>query len=68
MTDFQLDDGERSHPLWAKIRAHLVDWLAAERALNDHHAPETVTAARRGRITAIKTFIALGDVRPTTER
>lgn len=62
MTEFQLTDGERSHPLWCRLRAHLQDQLAALRLRNDDASmTEPATAALRGRIASLKAVIALGD-------
>ena len=62
MTDFQLTDGEKSHPLWARLKAHLEDRLAAARVRNDDPAMlADQTAALRGRIGCLKSIIALGD-------
>ena len=64
MTELELSDGERSHPIWARIKAHLVNQLARLRVRNDAPADERDTAALRGRIAATKAFIALGDDKP----
>ena len=64
MTGFHLTDGERAHPMWSRIKAHLVGRLAELRARNDRAAPEQETADCRGRIAECKAFIALGDDRP----
>ncbi len=65
MTDFELTDGERSHPLWQRLYAHLVESAADARARNDDPAlSERETAVLRGRIYALKSLIALDTPRP----
>jgi hypothetical protein len=66
MTDeFQLTEGERSHPLWMRLKSHLQDRLAAARLQNDHLSNgEPDTAAQRGKIACLKSIIGLGDDRP----
>jgi hypothetical protein len=64
VSDFELTSGEKSHPLWAKLKAHLQERLADARVRNDQPASEQDTAALRGRIAALKLVIALGDDRP----
>jgi hypothetical protein len=67
MTDFELSDGERGHPLWARLKAHLQGRLAAARVRNDDATmTEAQTAALRGQIAAYKTIISFGDDRPVT--
>ena len=62
---FELSAGERAHPLWARLRAHLVEQLADARVRNDDASmTEAATAALRGRIATLKVLIALGDDRP----
>lgn len=64
---FELRDGEKSHPLWKRLRAHLEQRLADHRAKNDDPAmTEIQTAALRGQIKCLKGLIALGDDRPLT--
>jgi hypothetical protein len=64
MIDFELSDGERAHPLWARFKAHLLDRLADARTRNDDaSANEPATAMLRGRIACLKALIALGDER-----
>lgn len=65
MPDFALSDGERMHPLWLRLRAHLVDRLADARIRNDGATlTEQATAELRGRIAAYKALIDLGKDRP----
>jgi hypothetical protein len=63
MTDFELTEGEKAHPLWARLKAHMQDRLADARIRNDASMTEMETAALRGRIACLKTFIALGEPR-----
>jgi hypothetical protein len=64
--DFQLTDGEKAHPLWARLRAHLEGRLDEMRRRNDAPQSEQDTAALRGQIRSIQGIIALGDSRPLT--
>jgi hypothetical protein len=65
MTDFRLTEGEKSHPLWARLKSHLEDRLAASRVQNDGaDLSPTDTAALRGRIGCLKSIIRLGDDLP----
>jgi hypothetical protein len=65
VTDLELAPGEKSHPLWIRLKAHLQDRLAAARVSNDNPAlTEPETAALRGKIAMLKTLIQLGDDRP----
>jgi hypothetical protein len=65
MTDFQLTDGERAHPLWQRLKAHWTNQLALARARNDNAAlTEAQTAELRGRIAAHKSNLGLGEPRP----
>jgi hypothetical protein len=62
MTDFQLTDGEKSHPLWARLKSHLESRLAAARVRNDDAMMSPIdTAALRGSIKTLKSLIRLGD-------
>jgi len=62
---FVLEDGERRHPLWARLKAHLTERLAQCRIRNDRATlTEQETAALRGEIKALKGIIALGDEPP----
>lgn len=64
---FELTEGEKSHPLWRRLRAHMEDRLAGHRVRNDDGSmTETQTAALRGQIKCLKGLIALGDDRPLT--
>ena len=60
---FELSPADKSSPLWARLRAHLVERLAEARARNDRPASEQDTAELRGRIAAYKSLIALGEDR-----
>jgi hypothetical protein len=66
MSDFQLTDGERAHPLWLKLKAHWLDRIAELRQRNDRTLSEAETAALRGQIAELKVAVALGDERPIT--
>lgn len=57
---FALSDGERSHPLWQRLEAHMKDQLGKLRAQNDKIQTEAETAALRGRIAEVKRIISLG--------
>ena len=62
---FMLSDGERHHPLWLRLSAHLKQKLEIARAQNDNpKLPESETAALRGQISTLKSLIALGDTPP----
>lgn len=64
---FELSDGEKMHPLWTRLKAHLETQLQSIRARNDSaKLTEADTAALRGQISALKALIALGEDRPDT--
>ena len=64
---FDLTEGEKAHPLWRRLKAHLAAKLDGCRARNDDPAlTESETAALRGQIKTLKGLIALGDDRPLT--
>lgn len=63
-TPFQLDDGERRHVLWQRLKGHLEQRLARKRAENDKPLDEQQTARIRGHIECLKGLIALGDEPP----
>ena len=64
---FELSDGEKAHPLWRRLRAHLEDELGRLRRRNDDPTQgELETAALRGQIRCLKVIMALGDDRPMT--
>jgi hypothetical protein len=64
-TPFELSAGEKSHPIWARLKSHLHQQLDATRIRNDLPTlSEAETAALRGRIAAYKAIIALGDDLP----
>lgn len=66
--DFELSSGEKAHPLWAQLKAHLQEQLAGARVRNDNATlTEPETATLRGRIACLKSIIALGDDRPMTD-
>jgi len=62
--DFVLSDGERHHPLWVRLSAHLTMRLAQLRGKNDGPLTENETATLRGQIAALKAIINLGDEPP----
>ena len=61
---FELTDGERHHPFWMRLVAHLGEELRQLRGRNDGPLTEIETATLRGRIQCLKSLIALGDVPP----
>lgn len=64
MSDFALTDGERHHPLWTRLSAHLTERLRELRGRNDGPLNELETATLRGQINCLKGLIALGDDPP----
>jgi hypothetical protein len=65
MNDFTLTDGERTHPLWLRLQAHLQDKLNTARIKNEDAAlSEQETATLRGQIKCLRGLIALGTDRP----
>lgn len=66
---FRLTDGDRSNPLWHRIKAHLTDEraIALAKIIGNIEMTERETAAWRGRIKCLDGLIALGDARPVTE-
>lgn len=63
---FELTEGEKAHPLWARLKSHLEEQLRVCRARNDGLLSEMETAMLRGQIKAIKAIIRLGEARPPT--
>lgn len=61
---FELSTGEKSHPLWARLKAHFEDQLKILRARNDSPKNEIETATLRGHIACLKAIISLGDDKP----
>lgn len=61
---FELTDGERHHPLWTRLSAHLSEKLAQLRVKNDGALTEQETATLRGEINCLKRVIALGHEPP----
>ena len=60
MTEFRLTEGEKSHPLWLRLKAELQDRLARARMRNDDQTMSAIdTAAQRGNIKCLKSIIAL---------
>lgn len=65
---FELTNAEKLSPIWARLKSHLESELQSARLRNDNAKLTTEeTAALRGKISALKAFIALGDDRPQTE-
>lgn len=68
MDAFELTAGEKSHPLWARLKSHLQDQLGAMRVRNDDQTlTDAQTAALRGRIAAFKQVLALGEDKPVIQ-
>lgn len=66
--EFELTEGERSHPLWARLKNHLLAKLAETRGKNDDESLDALgTAQLRGQIKCLKGLIALGDERPVIQ-
>lgn len=64
---FELSEGEKAHPLWLRLKAHMEMRLAQCRAKNDDTTlTEAETQTLRGQIRTLKGIIALGDDRPLT--
>lgn len=68
-TPLVLTQGEKTSPFWAKMKVYLESELQRARKRNDDQQLDQLdTAALRGRISLLKTLIALGDEdRPQTE-
>ena len=64
---FELSDGEKMHPLWARLKAQFQNQLQVLRVKNDSSKlTEHETAEIRGHIKCLKAIIAVGDDRPLT--
>lgn len=63
---FDLTDGEKMHPLWLRLKAHLEKQLQSLRERNDRPQAELETATLRGHIKCLRVILALGDDRPQT--
>lgn len=62
---FELTHAERISPLWIKISAELEKKLQNLRIKNDNETlTEAQTAALRGQIKSLKSFLGLGDEMP----
>ncbi len=61
---FTLTDGERHHPLWVRLSAHLSERLAQLRGKNDGPMTQDETLTLRGQIQCLKGIIALGNEPP----
>lgn len=55
-----LTDGERHHPLWLKLEAHLQTRAGILRAKNDGPLDSLQTATIRGQITEVKALLSYG--------
>lgn len=64
---FELTFGERSSPLWHKLREHLEQELEQDRLALEKDQSEQSTAAVRGKIRAIRHLLLLDQERPTTD-
>lgn len=66
MTDqpFTLTEGEKSSPLWVRLKAHLETKLRDARGKNDGPQSEQDTAMIRGQIRTLKALLALDDESP----
>lgn len=65
---FELTNGEKLSPLWARLKAYFEAELALTRSRNDNaKLTEHETATLRGDIKRLKAMLALGDDRPLTE-
>ena len=64
---FRLTDGERAHPLWLRLAAHLEQQLINLRGKNDGPLSEMETATLRGNISCLKSIIALGKAPPVID-
>jgi hypothetical protein len=62
---FQLTASERQSALWLRLQSHLEDMLADLREQNDNESTPERTAKLRGRIAAVKDFLALGKPTPS---
>ena len=71
MTDlpasFALSDGERRHPLWTKLKAHLESRLHDLHGKLEGDQTEQQTAILRGHIRCLRELIRLGDEPPQTD-
>lgn len=64
----QLTYEERHSALWAKLKEHAESEIQRLRQRNDAQHDETTTANIRGRIAALKEFVALeADRQPLTD-
>lgn len=59
VTPFELSQGERSHPLWTRLKRQFEDMLAARRKKNDGPLNQFDTAALRGEIKILRALIDL---------
>jgi GTP1/Obg family GTP-binding protein len=59
MSKFILNEAESQTALWQKIKKHLEQRLETARNKNDGDLNEVETAKLRGRITELKSFLAL---------
>lgn len=65
---FKLDEGEKSHPLWQRLKKFLLEELAEKRAANDSIKLDPFqTAMLRGHIRCLKSLIALDEQLPVID-
>lgn len=63
--EFRLTTSDTQQPVWKKLRTHYEARLATLRARNDNTALDPVkTAALRGEIAAVRSFLALDQPAP----
>jgi len=62
-----LSSGEREHPLWRKLAAHMNERLVMLRAKNDGPLDEMQTATMRGQIKELKALMSLGTAAPVSD-
>jgi hypothetical protein len=67
MTKLKLEEHEINSPLWQKLKKHYEERRDTLREANDKESPELQTANRRGRISEIKQFLAIGNPKQVVE-
>lgn len=67
MTQFKLEEHEINSPLWQKLKKHYENKLESLRISNDSDSTELQTAKRRGKISEIKQFLAIGNPKQVVE-
>jgi len=61
---FQLTDGERTHPLWQKLAQRFEQMIEVRRKANDSNLDPIETATLRGEINLLKAIQSYGKERP----